>query len=417
MALHTAAKCFGAGCLLVGGTLLTSWGLLADVAPGHIPFTSPRLGLRRPVATTAPLGRETPAVRTGRGPVAETGDVTLQTPERSLPRASADALQALLPPLGEVDPQPELWAAERGILADRSVASPAALPKVPNDLFIEPEVAPDRATSAPALSEDSAAGDETSADAPSADSHAVADAAESPRVSVAPPAATAGRAHQMLSLRGQPSHTSVRRGRSQRADAAQATSPAAGDSPAPSLTLVASEEAPSLGRGELTPPAPVGSDDANVADAVTDRLQQPLASVPTRLQSRRLPRVLPPGQGATSADYDSLFRRTTPLMQPALALHLPPPRRYTYDFQHRPLYFEQPGLERCGRSFGCATSVVSATAFLAQTALLPYQVLALGPCTHVSPLGDCPCGTLYPWCAAIPAPCDAQYDTTECHVE
>ena len=417
MALHTAAKCFGAGCLLVGGTLLTSWGLLADVAPGHIPFTSPRLGLRRPVATTAPLVRETPAVRTGRGPVAETGDVTLQTPVRSLPRASADALQALLPPLGEVDPQPQLCTAERGILADRSVASPAALPPIPADLCIESSSDPASATSAPALSEDSAAGDETSADAPSADSHAVADAAESPRVSVAPPAATAGRAHQMLSLRGQPSHTSVRRGRSQRADAAQATSPAAGDSPAQSLTLVASEEAPSLGRGELTPPAPVGSDDANVADAVTDRLQQPLASVPTRLQSRRLPRVLPPGQGATSADYDSLFRRTTPLMQPALALHLPPPRRYTYDFQHRPLYFEQPGLERCGRSFGCATSVVSATAFLAQTALLPYQVLALGPCTHVSPLGDCPCGTLYPWCAAIPAPCDAQYDTTECHVE
>ena len=417
MALHTAAKCFGAGCLLVGGTLLTSWGLLADVAPGHIPFTSPRLGLRRPVATTAPLVRETPAVRTGRGQVAETGDVTLQTPERSLPRASADALQALLPPLGEVDPQPQLCTAERGILADRSVASPAALPQIPADLCIESSGDPASPTSAPALSEDSAAGDETSADAPSADSHAVADAAKSPRVSVAPPAATAGRAHQMLSLRGQPSHTSVRRGRSQRADAAQATSPAAGDSPAQSLTLVASEEAPSLGRGELTPPAPVGSDDANVADAVTDRLQQPLASVPTRLQSRRLPRVLPPGQGATSADYDSLFRRTTPLMQPALALHLPPPRRYTYDFQHRPLYFEQPGLERCGRSFGCATSVVSATAFLAQTALLPYQVLALGPCTHVSPLGDCPCGTLYPWCAAIPAPCDAQYDTTECHVE
>ena len=417
MALHTAAKCFGAGCLLVGGTLLTSWGLLADVAPGHIPFNSPRLGLRRPVATTAPLVRETPAVRTDRGQVAETGDVTLQTPERSLPRASADALQALLPPLGEVDPQPELCAAERGILADRSVASPAALPQIPADLCIESSSDPASATSAPALSEESAAHNATTGDATSADSHTVADAAESPRVSVAPPAATAGRAHQMLSLRGQPSHTSVRRGRSQRADAAQATSPAAGDSPAQSLTLVASEEAPSLGRGELTPPAPVGSDDANVADAVTDRLQQPLASVPTRLQSRRLPRVLPPGQGATSADYDSLFRRTTPLMQPALALHLPPPRRYTYDFQHRPLYFEQPGLERCGRSFGCATSVVSATAFLAQTALLPYQVLALGPCTHVSPLGDCPCGTLYPWCAAIPAPCDAQYDTTECHVE
>ena len=417
MALHTAAKCFGAGCLLLGGTLLTSWGLLADVAPGHSPFTSPRLGLRRPVATTAPPVRETPAVRTGRGQLAETGDVTLQTPERSLPRASADALQALLPPLGEVDPQPELCAAERGLLADRPVASPAALPQIPADLFIEPNSDPASPKSAPAPSEDPGADDATTGDATSADSHAVTDAAESPRVSVAPPAATAGRAHQMLSLRGQPSHTSVRQGRAQRADAAQATSPAAGDSPAQSLTLVASEEAPSLGRGELTPPAPVGSDDANAADGVTDRLQQPLASVPTRLQSRRLPRVLPPGQGATSADYDSLFRRTTPLMQPALALHLPPPRRYTYDFQHRPLYFEQPGLERCGRSFGCATSVVSATAFLAQTALLPYQVLALGPCTHVSPLGDCPCGTLYPWCAAIPAPCDAQYDTTECHVE
>ncbi|MFM7161178.1 MAG: hypothetical protein ACKO3P_12490 [Planctomycetaceae bacterium] len=221
----------------------------------------------------------------------------------------------------------------------------------------------------------------------------------------------------MLSLRGQTSRTSVRGGRAKRDSVSQTAVPAAGESRGQHLALVANADAPSVGRGDLTPPPPLEPDAGSAVDGVENRLQQPLATLPTRLQARRLPRVLPPGRGATTAEYESLFQRSAPLLQPALAVHLPPPRRYTYDLTHRPLYFEQPGLERCGRSFGCGTSVVSATAFLAQTALLPYQVLALGPCTLVSPLGDCPCGTLYPWCAALPAPCDSCDDTTECHLE
>lgn len=63
--------------------------------------------------------------------------------------------------------------------------------------------------------------------------------------------------------------------------------------------------------------------------------------------------------------------------------------RYTLRFCHRPLYFEERNLERCGKTYGCATNAVSGFYFLTNTAMLPYRIASQRPdCTVATP-GDC----------------------------
>lgn len=66
------------------------------------------------------------------------------------------------------------------------------------------------------------------------------------------------------------------------------------------------------------------------------------------------------------------------------------PSRYPVCFQHNPLYFEDPNLERCGVSNGCFTTTYSAAKFLGTTLALPYLVVATPPKTCMATLGDCP---------------------------
>lgn len=66
------------------------------------------------------------------------------------------------------------------------------------------------------------------------------------------------------------------------------------------------------------------------------------------------------------------------------------PSRYPLCFQHNPLYFEDPNLERCGVSHGCFTTTYSASRFLTRTVALPYLVVATPPKTCMATLGDCP---------------------------
>ncbi|MCA9065434.1 MAG: hypothetical protein KDA96_20340 [Planctomycetaceae bacterium] len=66
------------------------------------------------------------------------------------------------------------------------------------------------------------------------------------------------------------------------------------------------------------------------------------------------------------------------------------PNRSPYAFRHNPLYFEDPNLERCGRSSGCLTTLVSAGHFTFNTLILPYRVAAQPPYTCVNSPGDCP---------------------------
>ncbi|MEQ9410280.1 MAG: hypothetical protein RIK87_21265 [Fuerstiella sp.] len=64
--------------------------------------------------------------------------------------------------------------------------------------------------------------------------------------------------------------------------------------------------------------------------------------------------------------------------------------RNTYCFRNNPLYFEDPNLERCGRSKGCLTTVHSALHFTSMAALSPYLMTVDPPNSCVRALPDCP---------------------------
>ena len=54
---------------------------------------------------------------------------------------------------------------------------------------------------------------------------------------------------------------------------------------------------------------------------------------------------------------------------------------------HRPLYFEDPSLERHGYSLGVAQPFASAAHFVGNTAILPYRMVAEPTCDCVYTLG------------------------------
>ena len=70
-------------------------------------------------------------------------------------------------------------------------------------------------------------------------------------------------------------------------------------------------------------------------------------------------------------------------------LSISAPDRYTVSSYHRPLYFEELNLERCGNTYGCATNVVSAFYFLTNTAALPYRLATQRADCPVPSHGDC----------------------------
>ncbi len=68
---------------------------------------------------------------------------------------------------------------------------------------------------------------------------------------------------------------------------------------------------------------------------------------------------------------------------------IPLPDRYTIPLCHRPLYFEELNLERCGNTYGCATNFVSAAHFLTNTVALPYRLATDRADCPVPCHGDC----------------------------
>ena len=72
------------------------------------------------------------------------------------------------------------------------------------------------------------------------------------------------------------------------------------------------------------------------------------------------------------------------------------PSRYPVPFWHRPLYYQQPNLERCGRTFpcawnqaGCWQNAVSGFTFLVNTMVLPYRMATECPDCLIPHQGDC----------------------------
>ncbi len=96
----------------------------------------------------------------------------------------------------------------------------------------------------------------------------------------------------------------------------------------------------------------------------------------------------------------------------ALAVEAPRPDRYTIGFMHRPLYYQQPNLERCGRSFDYFQNAVSGIQFLANTIVLPYKMAKNRPDCPVPSRGDCQSCQAYP-SSLNPLPLDCQATLTE----
>lgn len=63
--------------------------------------------------------------------------------------------------------------------------------------------------------------------------------------------------------------------------------------------------------------------------------------------------------------------------------------RDSYPFYHKPLWFEDPNLERCGRGWGPFTTTVSAIRASANIPILPYRFTAEKPWCCVRTLPDC----------------------------
>ncbi|MFV0445504.1 MAG: hypothetical protein ACK5Q5_18140 [Planctomycetaceae bacterium] len=113
-----------------------------------------------------------------------------------------------------------------------------------------------------------------------------------------------------------------------------------------------------------------------------DSLHKPLAAVTltTGLFARE-----PPDQSATKLpSHAPVTIWGGPWPSTSLARY-----RYSVPFHYRPLYFEQPNLERCGVSYGLFSPYVSAANFAGNVVLLPLHMLLDPPCTCVPTLGDC----------------------------
>ncbi|TWU05026.1 hypothetical protein [Stieleria varia] len=65
------------------------------------------------------------------------------------------------------------------------------------------------------------------------------------------------------------------------------------------------------------------------------------------------------------------------------------PERDTTGYGHRPLYFEEADLERCGTGYGYLTNGASMTHFLCNTAVLPYRIGSQRPDRCVRNGPDC----------------------------
>ena len=73
----------------------------------------------------------------------------------------------------------------------------------------------------------------------------------------------------------------------------------------------------------------------------------------------------------------------------AAGISPPLPDRYPIQFKHRPLYYEQPRLERCGRGCGPAQNAISAGQFCVNTFFLPYHMCKTRADCLVQSGGDC----------------------------
>lgn len=127
-------------------------------------------------------------------------------------------------------------------------------------------------------------------------------------------------------------------------------------------------------------------------------LRKPMAQIRVRATE--------PGE-TVPVDRAARFTVQSPLFEIGSTGLTPPlPDRYTICQWHRPLFYEQPILERCGRGFGCLQNAISASQFCVNTVFLPYHMCDERADCPVPSGGDCLSCQPYPLdCNPLPLTC------------
>tara|TARA_R110002049_G_scaffold27321_2_gene94281 strand:- start:504900 stop:505823 length:924 start_codon:yes stop_codon:yes gene_type:complete len=120
------------------------------------------------------------------------------------------------------------------------------------------------------------------------------------------------------------------------------------------------------------------------------KLRKPISEIRISMQSQVDTEHRPQDRAAEVLAVDA------PQLVTASGGHWQPYDRYVVPLCHRPLYFQQPDLERCGRTYrcgdhdaGCWQNTVSGFTFLVNTMVLPYRLATERPDCPVPNQGDC----------------------------
>lgn len=131
-----------------------------------------------------------------------------------------------------------------------------------------------------------------------------------------------------------------------------------------------------------------GAEDENAEQTALARNADRLDQLRKPLSQIRVDATTDDDQSPTNIAAQWLdFQERRPIVAGGVPVPLHP--RYTVSSCHRPLYFEELNLERCGHTYGCATNLVSGFYFLTNTAMLPYRLGTDRADCPVPSHGDC----------------------------
>ncbi|MGI9441393.1 MAG: hypothetical protein ACR2N1_02945 [Rubripirellula sp.] len=237
---------------------------------------------------------------------------------------------------------------------------------------------------------------------------------ESPGAKIAEPAEllgdTRGNRSTLTPLLGSPQAIAIPTSGPATRPAATADSPPATEATrvpaaAPQQTSGGSPQQTSGGlpeRGQGTPPKADGEDYWKPVPAKTETVEYEKLDAETSrdlfnadsIRNLRKPmsdiRIVAEDDADAPQNLASRFMVKEPVLKIVAAGISPPrPDRYPIVFKHRPLYYEQALLERCGRGCGIAQNAISAGQFCMNTFFLPYHMCKTKPGCPVASGGDC----------------------------
>jgi hypothetical protein len=132
------------------------------------------------------------------------------------------------------------------------------------------------------------------------------------------------------------------------------------------------------------------TDTLEKTDAETARDRFNAASIRKLRKPMQDIRIVAEDNAAAPKNLAARFMVKEPVLKIVAAGISPPrPDRYPIQFKHRPLYYEQPLLERCGRGCCFAQNAISAGQFCMNTFFLPYHMCKTRPDCPVVSGGDC----------------------------